>query len=257
MRTRWQAACGLLLTAVIPAAAQPPSLTVGFGVCSSPDRPTELPPLLPVPPDAPPGSPCPPGPRGAYDHAYQYLPEQAPPGGKLPPCPCRPLGRWWVSPSLELGWAPTTTAPPLLRLLVPDGRGATVPGPVLPLGTNAASTVRVGMGLNAGVWLDRCQNNGIDTGFYFLGTETRTVQGNYPGGLVLFPDGSARGEPVLLRLPDPVAPLFTGTFPVTTSNWFATADVNYRRTLVCEDVYRLDALFGYRFGYVIDEVYLG
>src|SRR5205814_707196 len=67
----------------------------------------------------------------------------------------------------------------------------------------------------------------------------------------------ARGEPVLLRLPDPLAPLFTGTFPVTTSNWFATADVNYRRTLLCEDAYRLDALFGYRFGYVIDEVYLG
>jgi hypothetical protein len=128
---------------------------------------------------------------------------------------------------------------------------------MLPIGSSSAATFRVGMGLNAGVWLDRCQNRGLDAGFYFLGVETRTVQGNFPGGLVMFPDGPARGEPVVLRLPDPLIAVLTGTFPVTTSNWFATADVNYRRTLVCEDAYRLDALFGYRFGYVIDEVYLG
>ena len=42
MRTRWLAACGLLLSAAFPAAAQPPSLTVGFEACSSPDRPTDL-----------------------------------------------------------------------------------------------------------------------------------------------------------------------------------------------------------------------
>src|SRR4051794_28493786 len=113
MRTRWPAACGLLLAVVFPAASQPPvvppSLTIGCEVCSSPDRPTQLPPLLPVP-DGPPAAPSgPPGPRGTYDHGYQYIPEQAPPGGKGPPCPCRPLGRWWVAPSLDLGWAPTTT----------------------------------------------------------------------------------------------------------------------------------------------------
>jgi hypothetical protein len=128
---------------------------------------------------------------------------------------------------------------------------------VLSLGDHGGTAFRVGMGLTGGVWLDRCQNNGIEAGFFFLGNEERTTQGTFPGGLVLFPDGSSRGEPVALRLPDPIAAGFTGTFPVTTANWYASADVNYRRTLLCEDSYRLDALFGYRYGNLIDEVYLG
>jgi hypothetical protein len=257
MRTRWLAPCGVLLVAAGAAAAQPPPLTVGVAVASSPDRPVELPPLLPVPATPQAVPPGPPGPRTAYDPGYQYLPEQAPPGGKLPPCPCRPIGRWWMTPSLELGWAPTSTAPGPLRLLIPDGRGGSVPGPVLPVGGTAGTQFRVGMGLNAGVWLDRCQYNGLDAGFYFLGTENRTVTGAAPGAVVVFPDGTARGEPLLFRLPAPLAANFSGTFSVTTANWYATADVNYRHTLLCEDAYRLDVLAGYRYGYVIDEVYLG
>src|SRR5437660_2776729 len=168
MRTRLLTACGVGLLAVAPAAAQVSYLP---GSSLQPDRPTELPPLLKPPDPTLPHPPGPPGPKGEYDPGYLYLPDQAP-GPKLPPCPCRPLGRWWIIPSVDLGWSQPARVPALLHLGVPDGRGGVAAGPVVYGGERVSLPFRAGFGLEAGAWLDRCQNHGIDASFFFLGRGT-------------------------------------------------------------------------------------
>ncbi|HUR53005.1 MAG TPA: BBP7 family outer membrane beta-barrel protein, partial [Gemmataceae bacterium] len=164
----------------------------------------------------------------------------------------RPLGKWWLNPSLELGWASKDTPLPTMQLRVPGLRH----GPVVPLEGVTADSFRVGVEMAGGWWCGEGQQNGIDAGFYLLGTSDRTVTGVAPGVLVLFPDGASR-SPQLVAFPEPVASTFYGTFPATYSTWYVGAEMNYRRGLVRESHLRLDAVAGYRFGYVADEVFLG
>src|SRR5688572_31513155 len=105
---RWLAAVGLGLLGSSPTLAQPqPAISVfetpAAKAAPNCDRPSELPPLLPVPP-----GPMPPrpsrlgGPVGEYDHGQFYLPERAPdprPG----PDRCGPAGRFWLAATIELG----------------------------------------------------------------------------------------------------------------------------------------------------------
>lgn len=216
------------------------------------DPPVDLPPLLTPgtqPPPAPPPSPT----VGQYDHGYLYLPEQAPPPPPKPPEDARPLGKWWLNPSLELGFAARDTPLPTLQLRVPGLVGR----PVVPLAGVTADSFRVGVELSGGWWCDEGQRNGVDLGFYLLGNTDRTVTGFAPGALVLFPDGSNGGAPQVVGFPEPVASTFYGTFPVTHSTWYASAEVNYRRGLVRDNFLRLDAVAGYRFGSVADELFVG
>src|SRR5579885_2125943 len=187
MGTRWLAAVGMGLATVVPAAAQAPACPSPCIPVSEPtacqDRVTELPPLLPVPPAGPANPPAsgPRGPQCDYDPGYQYLPDRAPPGPKLPPCPCRPVGRFWVIPTLELGWSKGADVPPLLRFGVPDGRGGFLPGPPVPGAEKATPPFRAGFGIAGGAWLDECQTHGIDGSFYFLGTGSGDASTFVPG----------------------------------------------------------------------------
>src|SRR5690348_5801137 len=118
MRIRRLAACGLVLSVVTASAAQ------------TPDRPSELPPLLPVPPAAAPApAPGRRGPAGEYDPGYFYLPERAPDAAAAEP-PCGPPGRFWVVPALQLGWTRGAHVPPLVLGGVRVS-GGVIPGTVL------------------------------------------------------------------------------------------------------------------------------
>src|SRR5262249_13495301 len=103
MAYRWVAACGIgLLTALHAAAQTVPTSPVAPAGPDCLDQPTQ-PPLLLKPPSSKPSIPLaevPRGPVGEYDHGQFYLPDYVP---SEAPESCRPLGRWWVSPSLELG----------------------------------------------------------------------------------------------------------------------------------------------------------
>src|SRR5262245_3826268 len=126
MRTRWLAACGAALLLAACAAAQAPGTD---------DRPTQLPPLLPVPPNTTPTLPTAPRPRvpgGEYDPGYFYLPERAPEIVQV--VPDAPRYRWWVDPSAQLAWVSSHPAPQALRLRPPDLFGGTVQGLNIPLG---------------------------------------------------------------------------------------------------------------------------
>ena len=256
MFVRSVAVCGVVLVVAAGAIAQ----TNAVGPLAPPnDRPAELPPLLAPPTGgqpqtSPPMAVVPRGPTGEYDHGYQYLPEAAP-VAPAPPEQCRPLGRWWVDPSLELAWTPTRPAPGTVRLRVPNGTGGSVPGPLLPVAGVAPDQFQGGFGLSLGRWFGESNRNGIDASMFTLANTTRGVTGTAPGMLVLFPDGTAQGNPQVAVLP-PGTPV-TGLFPATLSTWFIGADVNFRHNLYCSPNARLDFVGGYRFAYLRDELYLG
>jgi hypothetical protein len=229
MRTRHLTACVLGLLVAAPASARDAA------------PPTELP-LLPVPatPTPAPPQPGPRGPAAEYDPGYLYLPERAPDVAKLPPCPCRPLGRWWVSPSLELGWSEGPRLPALVRV------GRT--GPVVYGGRQLASQFREGLGLNLGTWLDECQTRGVDASFYYLSPADHAAQ--FVSAFAPLSLPTAEG---LFPLTDPDAG-YVGAYQAGVTTHYVTADVNYRRTLYCETDTRLDALVGYRYAHLGDRL---
>ena len=114
----------MLVLAALPASAQERPV------------PTELPPLLSVPPTVAPPTAGPRGPSGEYDPGYFYLPERAPERAR--PSACGPAGRIWFAPALELAWTKSAAVPPLVRL-------GNATGPIVYGGDRAASPLQVRM----------------------------------------------------------------------------------------------------------------
>jgi Putative beta barrel porin-7 (BBP7) len=256
MLNRWVAACGVgLLTAVAAAAQGVPPAPVAPSDCL--DQPTQLPPLLrpPCTDPNPPLAVVPRGPVCEYDHGQFYLPDYTPPSARAPES-CRPLGRWWVEPALELAWVPTRAPRADVRLRVPvTPFGDTIAGPVLPTAGRTPDQFQPGFALNFGRWFDDDNTRGIDFGFSTIGPSDQTFAGFAPAMLVLFPNGTNGSAPQLVVFP-PGTPI-VGIFPATLSSWFITADVNYRQNLYCGPNVRLDALVGYRFAFLQDELFIG
>ena len=252
MRTRWLVAVGVALLGVGVARAQPAALP------AIPPAPGQLPPLLPVPlPSAVPLAevPRPGAPGFEYDHGYQYLPERSPERFRHPAeDACGPDGRWWISPSLDLAWASTRPAPSTVRLPLAS-RGA-LPGLLLPVGGRDAGRFESALGLVVGRWFGETNTHGVEASF-FVRDANATFAGRAPGTLVLFPGGADRSAPQVVVLPDAIGSQVVGRFPATLGTFFATVDVNYRHKLFCAENARLDALAGYRYAYLGDELYLG
>ncbi|MBY0514528.1 MAG: BBP7 family outer membrane beta-barrel protein, partial [Gemmataceae bacterium] len=204
--------------------------------------------ILPPPGALPPA----PGPNLPYDPGYLYLPDRdpAPPG----PPEQRFLQRWWFDPSLEFAWTSTAPAPQTLKLRPPDVFGRTARLNV-PLGGELTRPFQFGLGLSAGHWLGDGHQHAVD-GSLFLSGNNRTVGGFAPGTAVLFPDGPARSAPTILRLPGP-ADAFAMPFAATAETTYVSLDLNYRVGLLVAADWRVDALAGYRFAYLEDQVYLG
>ncbi len=251
MHIRWRAACGIPLLLVSSALAQ-----LGSGAPDTPERPVELPPLLtpPAATAAPTAVPGPAGLVGEYDHGHLYLPQYAP--ARTGPEDCRPLGRWWVNTTFELAWIPNRPATRSIRLPIPVG-AASIPGPILPVAGVESEEFQGGFGLTLGRWFGQGNRHGVEASLFTLGGPGQTFDAIAPGMLMIFPNGPDRSVPQVLLLPPPLANQIATTFPATLATWFIGADVNYRHTLYCNSTARLDALVGYRFAGLQDELYLG
>jgi hypothetical protein len=253
MAIRSVVACGaMILTSLIASAQGVPRPPVSPAAPDCLDQPTQYPSLLrpPANPD-PPLAVVPRGPAGEYDHGHLYLPDYVPPS---PPESCRPLGRWWVSPSFEFAWLSSRPIPANVRLRVPTPDGGSIPGPILPVAGRTAQTFQGGFGLSGGWWFNDRNTRGIDASFFTVSGGDTTIDAVAPGMIVFFPDG-AGSVPQLLVFP-PGFPI-TGFFPATLSTWYVTADVNYRHNLRCGPNTRLDLIAGYRFAALEDELFLG
>jgi hypothetical protein len=222
------------------------------------DRPVELPPLLTPPPsDAHPVAPLiPRGPAGEYDHGYLYLPQIAPSEVNSTPT-CGPWGRWWIDAALELVWTKPSTLQENLRLRLPTLMGGTIPGLVLPLEGLQTTQFQSGFELTVGRWFGETNHYGVDASFLTLGGTDQTFLGYALGSLVVFPNGANSSAPQVMVLPPPLATSIVTVFPTTLSTWYTAADVNYRHNLICRPSARIDAIAGYRFAYLQDELYLG
>jgi hypothetical protein len=255
MSHRWLAASVVVLLPTALASAQPvqsPPIPITRNAPDSLDQPTQYAPLLRPPAPDPPLAEVPRGPSGDYDHNLLYLPEYAP---SAAPEGCRPLGRWWVSPTLEFAWLPSKPAPGAVQLSVPVRGGGSIPGPILPLAGRSADTFQGGFGLNFGTWFDHQNTRGIDSSLFMLSGGDTTFAGVAPGMLVVFPGGTDQSAPQVFVFPDG-SPIL-GVFPFTVSTWFITADVNYRQNVYCDANARLDWLAGYRYAFLQDELFLG
>ena len=240
MRSRWIAAVLLIVGSIAPASAQPQRSLSAFDVPEC-DRPTDLPPLLPVPPPSTPRSPGTGGPSGEYDPGYLYLPERAP--EKPKPTACGPAGRFWIGAGLELAWLKPTQVPALVRL-------GTATGPVA-FGGQLTSPFVAGLSLAGGFWLNEDHTHGFDASAFLLpqsGTNTVIFSNGSP---LLLP--TANGG--MFPLADPTLGL-AGAYQAGFNTRFTSADVNYRNNLLCTPDARLDALVGYRYGHVGDEASL-
>jgi hypothetical protein len=253
MAYRWVAAWGCVLLTAVAASAQGVSRLPATADCL--DQPTQYPPLLrpPANPDPnPPLAVVPRGPTGEYDHGQLYLPDYVP---SAPPEGCRPLGRWWVSPTFEFAWLPSKPAPGAVRLRVPTGTGDGIPGPILPLAGRSAERFQGGFGLNLGWWFGDGNRHGVDASLFFVSGGDATFDGFAPGMLVLFPNGTTKSAPQVIVFP-PGTPI-VGIFPATLSTWYIGTDVNYRHNLHCGPNARLDLLAGYRYAFLQDELFIG
>jgi hypothetical protein len=129
---------------------------------------------------------------------------------------------------------------------------------VLPLaGITTTSDFLPGFALSVGAFLTDSHTSAIEGSFFTIGPGSTTFDSVARGMLVVFPGGFSSSSPVVTLLPPPLNKSVTSVFPSTLSTWFANADVNYRHTLYCAPDVRLDALAGYRFAYLQDELYLG
>jgi hypothetical protein len=212
-----------------------------------------LPPLLPPPgPPPPPLPPAPGGPAIAYDPGYFYIPDRAPDGS--PDSDHHFLHRWWFDPSAELAWTSTRPAPQTLRLRPPDVFGRTARLNV-PLNGDFTRPFQAGFGLSVGRWLGEERLHAIDGNLMVTGN-SRSLDGFAPGTAVLFPDGSNHSAPTIVRFPAPLDALGT-VFPASAETTFVSLDLNYRLGLLIARDWRIDALAGYRFAYLEDQLYLG
>jgi putative beta barrel porin BBP7 len=239
----------VLLLTTLAAAAQ--GVPRQYAVPDCLDQPTQYPSLLrpPAGPD-PPLAVVPRGPSGEYDHGHVYLPEYVPPPG---PEACRPLGRWWISPSFEFAWMPSRPITGAVFLGAPTPGLGAVPAAVIPFNGVSTETFQGGFGLTGGFWCNRDNTRGIDAGFFTLGGAETTVYGFAPDMVIML--NGAGSRPQVLVFPPPS--LLLGVFPATMSTWYITTDVNYRHNLHCGPCARLDLLAGYRFAYLEDELFLG
>ena len=232
---------------LVPVQAERPTQLPDF------NRPIELPPLLPAPnqPLEKKNDLKPPlskregiGRRAEYDPAYLFLPDRNP-GPRLPPCPCLPLGRWWLNGSYFLGTTKSDTVP---ALVTGGGTGNPAsPGTrVLSGDQGLTQKFRSGLRIETGLWLDRCQNWGLDAHFFVIESSRFGFEATSPGSFVLSRPFLLEGVgPQSDRLAGPG--IGSGTVKVSSPLSYFSGDVNSRHNLTCEDNYRLDLLLGYRY----------
>ena len=163
----------------------------------------------------------------------------------------------WVSTDYLLWWTRGMGIPPLVTASAtgtPRPAAGVLGDPrttVLYGDQNIDDDLRSGFRLRAGYWLDCCQTCGIDAGFFFLGDARDNFAAN--NGIISRPfynivDGREDSE--LVTYPG----LLTGIVSVDSSTTFNGFDANFRKNVSCNCCSRIDALVGFRYLRLEDEV---
>ena len=245
---RWVVVCVGVVLPVGPVVAQPSQLPATVAPVARPvpttipgtsdcDRPTDLPPLLAVPQPgaASPNTAGPRGPGGEYDPKYFYIPEQAPVAASPAASAFGPDGRFWINTTAELAWTKPAHTPPLVQLGSPGG-------PFIFGNSDLSGDARAGIGVSTGYWLDANREHGIDVSFLYL-FQTGTGSTIFSNGATFLLPTAGGGT---FTLANPTTG-YDGAYQEGITTRYLTADVNYRENLLFGPAGRLDALVGYRF----------
>jgi hypothetical protein len=111
------------------------------------------------------------------------------------------------------------------------------------------SGLRVGGRFGLGYWFSDCHIRGIDAEFMFLGNISRTFAAN-SGQVptIVRPFNGINLPPDLLSGEVVTAPgRLTGSIAIDASSDFLSTEVNYRRHLFCNPLFRMDLLVGFRY----------
>jgi hypothetical protein len=164
----------------------------------------------------------------------------------------------WVRPEY-LAWSISDSDLPVLLVAGPPGSVDTSDGnlngtvPVVG-GGSINDEWRSGFRINAGFWLNACQNWGLDGSYFFLAKQSNSVTVASNGNPEL-------GRPYIDPVGTPIPPLagpgtyaeivaragVAGVFNATTSNELWGADLNVRKGLLIGCAWRVDLLAGLRY----------
>jgi len=186
-------------------------------------------------------------------------------------CLCGPPGRVWFGAEY-LRW--TTKGNPLPPLLTtaPVGTPRTAAGTfgdprttVLLGGNNANNDWRNGLRVYGGIWLNEEQTWGIEAGFFFLANSNYSANVGSNGSQILTRPFTNNVQADAIGNFNAVAPfqdtqlvsfpgVLAGSTTVDSSSEFWGFDPNIVSNLICTPCARLDAIIGYRFLYLEDNL---
>lgn len=175
-------------------------------------------------------------------------------------CLCGPPGKCWISAEYLYWTAKGMSVPPLITTS-PAGTpqaasgvlGQPGTGLLFPSSGKTNDDWRSGFRLRAGTWLDQCQRFGIEGDFFFLGKSNDQFTAGGPPALVSRPFVNVLtglNDSELVSYPGVLA----GTVDARTSSDFIGGGFNFIQNLCCDPCGRLDALYGFRYLNLRDEV---
>ncbi|MGL4419503.1 MAG: BBP7 family outer membrane beta-barrel protein [Gemmataceae bacterium] len=177
--------------------------------------------------------------------------------------PCGPAGRFWIDAGWVFWQTKGANLPPLITT-APPGTPRQTAGALGQPGTNVfygggnnyLNDFRSGFYLNAGMWLDECNRIGIQGNFFFLGEgRDNAALGAPPGSnnIVMRPFTNGQtGQPdtELVAFPN----ILSGSVSVDARTDVLGGGVSFVKNLCCGPCGRFDALVGYQYFSLTDEV---
>lgn len=166
---------------------------------------------------------------------------------------CGPPGRFWIGADYLLWWTRSSGLPPLLTTSpagTPQAQAGVLGLPstsVLFGDTGVNDRMRSGARFNLGYWLNREQTTGIEGTIFFLEPQATSYAAASNGLPILarpfFNTVTNESASLLVAYPGTVR----GAFNASVSSTFWGGDVYLRQNLCCNCCGRLDAIAGYRF----------
>jgi hypothetical protein len=166
----------------------------------------------------------------------------------------------WISAEYLLWAASGTGVPPLVTsgpLGTPRNQAGVIgaPGTQILFGNeNLNDGARSGFRIRGGVWLDDCQTCGIEASYLYLGNSNDNFAAGSNANTIIgrpfFNTNTNANDSELVNYPDVV----TGSIEAHTGTNFYGFDANVRKNLNCNCCSRMDALFGFRYLQLNDDL---
>ncbi len=212
--------------------------------------PTPLPGSLPYvpPPSEDPNKPwlgTQPG-SSPYDPKLLYLPDSIPdrPHAKEP-CRCEKHGRFWLQGAYFYGTTREDSIPPLIQALTPMPLGlqfATFPDDTL-----TERNFRSGLNLRGGFWLNHCETLAAEGGLFTLESDQEITSLTSLGIPILNRQLFDPNLASIVQSPIAFPGTRIGTAGIRANMALIAAEANLRSKLWCSKATRIDAIAGYRF----------